>query len=188
MAIPDELTPLPSVNQDKKHKCYEVLISRRRAVKTMIFRKAILADIIDLSVRSYIPPSMLEDEDFHHWHCFTSAFTKKPRSWTMKKIADSICRLDVILSRTKMATDKIRLRFPPPIIKFTSFMNEVEREAEIFSNENIQSSRVKLGKQKGLSRIQDNMDMTELSVDSFDVNNCPYCCHKYVVPIGMDIK
>ena len=67
-------------------------------------------------------------------------------------------------------------------------MNEVEREAEIFSNENIQSSRVKLGKQKGLSRIQDNMDMTELSVDSFDVNNCPYCCHKFVVPIGMDIK
>ena len=153
----------------------------------MVFRKQILEAVIDLSVKSYIPPSMLEDEDFHHWHCFTLAFTKKPRSWAMAKIAESLCRLEVILKKTELATDKIRLCLPPAIVNFLSFMNEVEREAEVFLNENIQLTRVKLGTQKGTSRIQDNMDLTELKSDSFDVNNCLYCCHKYVAPIGLDI-
>ena len=105
----------------------------------------------------------------------------------MTKIAESICRLDVILKKTDLASDKLRLRLPPAIVNFLSYMNEVDREAEVFLNENIQSTRVKLGTQKGTSRIQDNMDLTKLKSDSFDVNNCPYCKHKYVAPIGLDI-
>ena len=75
---------------------------------------------------------MLDDEEFHHWHCFTSAFTKKPRSWTMNKIAEFLCRLDLIFKRTGIAGDKFRRHLPPAIIKFMSFMIEVDKEAEVF--------------------------------------------------------
>ena len=50
-----------------------------------------LSAIIALNVKSYIPPSMIEDEDFHHWHCQTSAFSEKPKPWTMDNLADSFC-------------------------------------------------------------------------------------------------
>ena len=47
------------------------------------------------------------------------------------------------------------------------------------------STRVKIGKQKGQNRLQDNLDMTVITNDSFDVNNCDYCRHRFVLPIGL---
>ena len=103
----------------------------------MSFRIALLASIIDLSVRSYIPPSMGEDEEFHHWHCFTSAFSKKPRTWSQKKLAESICRFDEIMVRVNIAEDKSRLRTPVPINEFLAYMKGVHLEAEIMLNESL---------------------------------------------------
>lgn len=45
-----------------KHKCYEVLSPRRRAARLRADRIALLANIINLSVKTNIPPSILEDE------------------------------------------------------------------------------------------------------------------------------
>ena len=93
---------------------------------------------------------MGDDEEFHHWHCFTSAFSQKPRRWSQKKLAESICQFDKIMERANNAVDKLRLRSPPPITKLLAYMIEVHQEAEIMLNESLQSSRVKLGGQKFL--------------------------------------
>ena len=57
-----------------KHKCYDVLLTRRRAVRLRADRIDLLSKIIGLNVKTYIPPSMMDDEDLHHWHCTTAAF------------------------------------------------------------------------------------------------------------------
>ena len=179
---------MPTVKIQAKHKCYSVLLTQRKAVKKKGDRIDLLTAVIKLSVKTYIPPSMLEDEELHHWHCLTTAFTDKPRSWTMEKLADSVCRFNTILQRSNFAHDKLRFRYPKPITNFMSFMIEVHKEAEVALNENIQSTRVKLGTQKGCGRIQDNVDLTILHNDSFDVDNCAYCKHRFVLPIGLDIN
>ena len=150
-------------------------------------RIAILSAIVDLSVKTYIPPSMLEDEEFHHWHCLTSAFSNKPRSWSMEKITASMCRFDLIMNRSNAAPDKSRLRYPSVIVTFMKFMKLVHNEAEVAITENLHSSRVKLGNQKGNGKLQDNVDLTTLNNDSFDTENCVVCRHRFVMPVGMDI-
>ena len=57
---------------------------------------------------------------------------------------------------------------------------------EIALNETIHSTRVKIGKKKDNARIQDNLGMTTLTNDSFDLDRCAYCKHRFVIPTGMD--
>ena len=180
------LTITDSISKPE-HKCMAVLQTRRKAIKVMSVCIDLLASIIDLSVRTYPLPSMGEDEEFHHWHCYTSAFSRKPRQWSQKKLAVSLCRFDTIMDRANNAVDKLRLRSPPSITKFLAYMIDVHQEAEIMLNESLHSSRVKLGGQNNSCRIQDNVDLTELTNNSFDVENCGYCRHRFVLPIGMKI-
>ena len=56
-----------------------------------------MTNIINTRSESYIPPSMVLSLEFLHWHCKTTAFAEKPRSWSMKQLAESICEFDVIL-------------------------------------------------------------------------------------------
>ena len=119
---------------------------------------------------------------------FTSAFSAKPRTWTQKKLAESICRFDKILERATHAEDKLRLRSPHPISTFLGYMIDVHQEAENCLDEKKYSSKVKLGGQKGSVKLQDNVDLTILKNDSFDVENCGYCRHCFVIPIGLDIN
>ena len=183
-----DIIPTAPIIEPPKHKCFEVLQLKRRAVKKMSDRIDVLSAIVDLSVKSYIPKSMLDDEEFHHWHCLTSAFSNKPRSWSMDKTADCMCRFDVIMDRTNAAKDQVRLRYPAAITNFLNFMKLVHNEAEVAINENLHSRRVKLGNQKGNNMLQDNVDLSKLDNDSFDTENCVVCHHKFVMPIGMDIN
>ena len=93
-----------------------------------------MSAVINLNVKSYIPPSMLAGKEFLNWYCTTAAFTDKPRSWTMGKLVDAICRFDTILQRTYRAEDQIRLRYSTPITNFMSYMIEVHAEAEVAVN------------------------------------------------------
>ena len=66
-------------------------------------------------------------------------------------------------------------------------MIEIKKESELLANENIRSSKGKIGSQKGSSRLQDNIDMKSLKDNSFDMNCCAACKHKYIIPIGLDV-
>ena len=140
------------------------------------------------NLASYMPNSMVNDLSFLHWHHKTSAFAAKFRSWTIPKIACAICTSDKILSDAAKATDSLKLKFPPPITAFQSFMISGFREAKIMMMENTHSTKQRVGSQKGSERLQDNVDMTSITNSSFVVNNCAYCKHRYVIPIGMDIN
>ena len=80
----------------KAHRCYDVLLTKRKAVKIKQFRIDMMTNIISLPSQSYIPPSMVFTPQFLHWHCKTSAFAEKPRAWSMEQLADSICEFDTI--------------------------------------------------------------------------------------------
>ena len=67
-------------------------------------------------------------------------------------------------------------------------MLDVHAESEVMLNESIQSTRVKLGSQKGQGKLQDNVDLTILTNKSFDLNNCAYCEHRFCMPIGLDLN
>lgn len=66
-------------------------------------------------------------------------------------------------------------------------MISVYKEAEITIDEMLHTTHVKLGTNKGQGCIQNNLDMTIIDNNSFDVNGLAYCKHIFVVPIGMDI-
>lgn len=98
-----------------------------------------------------------------------------------------ICEFDVILQRTLKAIDAPAEKFLHEITVFQAFMISVYKEAEIALHETLHSSGTHIGTQKGKGRLQDNMDITGYANDSFDLNNCAYCKHRFVVPIVMDI-
>ena len=106
----------------------------------------------------------------------------------MVKLATCICEFDKILVESTCGQDKLIMKYPPAITLFQSFMIDCFKEAEILQNENTLSSRIKLGAQKGQSRLQDNVDLTAITDKSFDIDNCAYCKHRFVIPIGMDIN
>lgn len=54
-------------------------------------------------------------------------------------------------------------------------------------NEGIQSTRVKLGYQKGQGKLQDNVDLVILTNKLFDYNTCAYCQHRRCMSIDLDI-
>lgn len=62
------------------------------------------------------------------------------------------------------------IKYLPQLHTILSYMIDVFKEAEIYEDENIQSSRCKLGGQKGQSRLQDNDNLTSWTDWSFDVN------------------
>ena len=171
----------------KAHKCYEVLLTKRKAVKIKQFRIDMMTNIISLRSQSYIPPSMVFTPQFLHWHCKTSAFAEKPRAWSMEQLADSICEFDTILKKAMFSFDAPDTKPAREITLYQTFMIAVYKEAEIMGDEMLHSTRTKVGSQKGQSRIQDNLDMTTIDNDSFDFSNCAYCQHRFVVPIGMQV-
>jgi len=54
-------------------------------------------------------------------------------------------------------------------------------------DETMHFSRSKVWHKKGQNRIQDNLDMTAITNKSFDVSNCAYCQHRFIVPIAMQV-
>ena len=65
-------------------------------------------------------------------------------------------------------------------------MIDVFKGAETLENDNLHSSRVKLGGQKGQSCLQDNVNMISLTDRSFDVDKCAYCKHRLFISVYLD--
>ena len=170
------------------HRCYTVLQSRRKAVRNKGYRVALLSDVIKQRTQAYMPESMLHNFEFLHWHHKTCALAAKPRSWSIQNLAEAICTFDKILSDSAKVADKIQAAYPQAITLFQSFMIEVYKECEVVEMENIHSSRIKCGGQKGNTRLQDNVDMSNITDSDLDVDNCAYCKHRFIIPIGMDIN
>jgi len=104
----------------------------------------------------------------------------------MEQLAESICEFDDILNRTVNAIDVSEGKYPSEITEYQIFIISLYKEAEVALNETINSTHVKIGKQKGNARIQNNIDMTTLTNKSFDLDRCAYCKHRFIIPIGMD--
>jgi len=171
----------------KQHKCYEVLLTKRRANKNKQQRMDMMTNIINTRSESYIPPSMVFSTQFLHWHCKTTAFAEKPRAWSMEQLAETICDFDKILGQATNCFDSFNSKPEHVIQVFQQFMDAITKEAEIMKDELMHSSRAKIGKQKGQNRVQDNLDMTTITNESFDVSNCAYCKHRFIVPIGLQV-
>jgi len=92
----------------KDHKCYEVLLTKRRANKNKQQRMDMMTNIINTRSESYIPPSMVLSLEFLHWHCKTTAFAEKPRAWSMGQLAESIYDLDTILKRLVFVSSHLK--------------------------------------------------------------------------------
>ena len=105
----------------------------------------------------------------------------------MKKLAESICEFDLTLMRSSRARDKVRITNILQITSFQTFMIDIYNEAEIAENQTIQSSRTKIGSQKGQAILQDNMDVIKLDNKSFDIDSFAYCKHRFIVPIGKNL-
>ena len=146
-----------------------------------------ITNISNTHSETYIPPCMVFSSQFLHWNSKTTAFAEKLRAWSMDQLAESICDFDRILNDATNCFDSYDSKPEPVILVFQQFMDAIIKEAEIMQDENMHSSRAKVGRQKGQNRIQDNLDMTTITNESFDVSNCAYCKHRFVVPIGMQV-
>ena len=146
-------------------------------------------NVIKLKMKIYIPHSMMYDDKVLLWHCTTMAFTENPRSWAMTKLVSSICDFDTILHSASICKDRNNDILPPAIVEFQRFIIGVYKEAEVTAYELLHySTCVKLGTQKGSRKFQDNVDMALLNSNLVDVENCAYCKHIFVIPIGLDIN
>lgn len=105
----------------------------------------------------------------------------------MEQLAECMWKFDEILNRTLGVFDAPGEKYPSEIAIFKYFIITIYKEAEISVDEMLNSTQVKIDTQKVQGCIQDNLDMTTLTNASFDVDNCAYCTHRFVVPIGMDI-
>ena len=108
---------------------------------------------------------MQYDPHFFNWHCTTSAFIEYPRAWAIENLAESICDFNSILAESAKAINKlkIKIRYPPAITTFQSFVIQVFKEAEIQITKNLLSTRVTFGSKKGQVRIQNNINFSKLN-------------------------
>ena len=65
-------------------------------------------------------------------------------------------------------------------------MIDIFKEAVVLENDNLHSSRVKLGGQKGQFRLQDNVNMKSLIDRSFDIDKCAYCKYRFIIVVRLD--
>lgn len=78
----------------------------------------------------------------------------------MEKLTYAICEFDVILSKSIMVVDRLVIKYPIAITNFQCYIINIFKEIEITITENDLLVQVKLGSQKSVARIQDNLDLT----------------------------
>ena len=106
---------------DPPHKCYNVLLGRRKLVRKQCDHVKIMTSIIKLPLKDYIPTSVLFDSIVLHWYRTTTTFTEKSCPWSMPQLAKYVCNFDDILIQATQVVDRIEKTPSPPIITFQSF-------------------------------------------------------------------
>ena len=73
---------------------------------------------------------------------------------------------------------------PPALLKFYPYMDDVRSIATIVENEPLTSKKGRIGNQSGGKRIQDCVNMKDVTRDKLDISNCSNCKHNFLLPIG----
>ena len=181
------VTITPSENY-KNHPCYTILNSgRRKELRNMEFRISLIGGILLLNPSTYLPSMYKDDIAVKTWYRKYSAYLKHASKWNRVIMAQCICELDIILEYASglVAISELASNAQPQSIQeFYSYMNDVRTIVTIVENEPT-STKQRIGKQSGGKRVQDCLNMHEITRDQLDLSNCANCKHNFVFPIGI---
>ena len=98
-------------------------------------------------------------------------------------LATALCEFDMILRRNAKVIPMDMEEFPAPIQYYRMYMEELKTAVDLDKKE-LKKATEKIGKQKGFMRSQDNIDLSKLSIESFDVGLCSsaHCRHRCLLP------
>ena len=178
-----EITPSPV-----KHRCYEVLTGGRRPqLKTMPYRKELIARIVQVKKTDFLPSLMTDSPIVLAWYTTNMAYAKLPRKWDRFIMAKALCDFDIIMQEIKSVvptTGDEPHKLPAPIYEFLSYMVDVREAAEMRENEIPSVKKGKVGAQKGGKRLQDILCLKDISRRDLCATNCANCKHNFVLPVG----
>ena len=165
-----------------KHKCYDVLTGGRRPqLKTMPYRKDLIARILALRKDLFLPSDMMMSPNVLAWYSTNNAHAKQPRKWDRFIMAKAICDFDDMLTEAR----KVGASKPCDVIaEFHKYMDDVREAASIKENEPTVNKKGKIGAQKGGKRLQDSVDLNGITREDLSVTNCASCKHNFLYPVG----
>ena len=102
-------------------------------------------------------------------------------------MARAICEFDSIMkeAQTMVASSTASDDLVPPAIReFYTYMEDVRSIATSVENEPLTSKKGRIGNQSGGKRIQDCVNMKDVTRDKLDISNCSNCKHNFLLPIG----
>ena len=172
------------------HPCYTVLNGgRRNLLKNMKFRIELLNSILAMAPGSYLPSNLCDESHVIRFFSTYKAYLKAPRKWNRAVMARAICEFDSIMkeAQTMVASSTASdVLLPPALREFYSYMDDVRSIAAIVENEPLSNKKGRFGAQSAGKRLQDCVNMKDLTRDKLDISNCANCKHNFVLPVGLE--
>ena len=166
------------------HPYYAVLNGGRRTLlKNMDFRIGLLNSILALEPSSYLPNEICNEPHVKRWVSLHKVYLKAPRKWNRAIMAKAICELDSILkeSQAMVASSTI----PPPLRDFYAYMDDVGITVTLAENDPTRIRKGRVGGQSAGKRVQDCINMSDVTRGKLDHSNCANCKHNFLLPIGL---
>ena len=119
-----DLTNVQVVNSPSlvKHRCYDVLTGGRRPqIKTMPYRKELVARILQVQKTDFLPSLMRDSPIVLAWYKTNMAYVKLPRKCDQFIMAKALCDFDIIMQEIKgvvPTTHDEPHKLPAPIYEF----------------------------------------------------------------------
>ena len=104
-------------------------------------------------------------------------------------MARAICEFDSIMkeAQTMVASSTASdVLLPLALREFYSYMDDVRSIATIVENEPLSNKKGRFGAQSAGKRLQDCVNMKDLTRDKLDISNCANCKHNFVLPVGLE--
>ena len=171
------------------HPCFEVLKSGRRGnMKNMNFRIELMHSLLKLEPSTYIQSPYCKSTVVKFWYKKISPYLNHPKKWNREVMAMAICEFDQVMENAcNMAeVEESPSKLPPPLTEFYTYILEVREIAEIAKTQPIMSKKSRIGSQAVGKRLQDTIDMNNVTREKLDFSNCANCKHNYVLPISPD--
>ena len=175
-------------NDYLKHPCYVILNGgRRKELKNMEYRIYLIGGILRLHPSAFLPSLYKDDIAVKSWYKKYKPYLKHPSKWLRGIMAQAICEFDIILETASglIALTEDAINDQPEVIKeFYAYINEVRTIAAIVENEPTPKQK-RIGSQSGGKRVQDSLNMKEITREQLDLSKCANCKHNFVLPIGI---
>ena len=172
-----------------EHECFHILLGRSKGIiGTKNDRIKLIHDVLLLDVSEYLPPHLWEDPSIKKWIYNTSLLDKNPSKWNLNLLARAICDFDIILTKCKTDVAILEDSRPRSIVTFEDYMDSAR---EISNLSLLQKPRVRkgqIGKQKVGEIMQETYSFSDLEGRQFDFETCASCNHRFLLPVGIDIK